>query len=156
MPRDSSLIIRSKIRFLTDNSQRLFFIRCKTTGFCKACQHAFRLCKLLLWKINVNKCCLFSSVGACVFHLDFHCDFRFGCLCKCCIHLKCSIGQTKTKWIHHAVSSLFERLEITITNVDIFRVIVLLQTSEILCTWIIFNGRSNGGCKLSRWCHPSH
>ena len=141
MPCHTTVIIRSHIILLNNNTNLFLLSRCQLLRLRKPNQLSRRISQFPLRNLHINLNNLFPPYLTGIRNRRRHRNLIPGILKNLRSRLKSRIRQPIPKRIKHLI--LRKRLKITISDINIFLIIILKRISEILSRRIILNISSN-------------
>ena len=141
MPCHTTVIIRSHIILLNNNTNLFLLSRCQLLRLRKPNQLSRRISQFPLRNLHINLNNLFPPYLTGIRNRHRHRNLIPGILKNLRSRLKSRIRQPIPKRIKHLI--LRKRLKITISDINIFLIIILKRIPEILSRRIILNISSN-------------
>ena len=141
MPCHTTVIIRSHIILLNNNTNLFLLSRCQLLRLRKTNQLSRRISQFPLRNLHINLNNLFPPYLTGIRNRHRHRNLIPGILKNLRSRLKSRIRHPIPKRIKHLI--LRKRLKITISDINIFLIIILKRISEILSRRIILNISSN-------------
>ena len=141
MPCHTAVIIRSHIILWNNNTNLFLLSRCQLLRLRKPNQPPGRISQFPLRNLHINLNNLFPPYLTGIRNRRRHRNLIPGILKNLRSRLKSRIRQPIPKRIKHLI--LRKRLKITISDINIFLIIILKRIPKILSRWIILNISSN-------------
>ena len=141
MPCHTAVIIRSHIILRNNNTNLFLLSRCQLLRLRKPNQPPGRISQFPLRNLHINLNNLFPPYLTGIRNRRRHRNLIPGILKNLRSRLKSRIRQPIPKRIKHLI--LRKRLKITISDINIFLIIILKRIPKILSRWIILNISSN-------------
>ena len=151
----TAVIIGCKRIFLYIERQFLFFSRFQAFRLAESRQYPRRFPQLSLRRARIHQHDLFACTFSCIIY--FHPDKpAVLLLLHTARHSKRSVRESESERIQHLVLSRVKCLEITVSHINIFRVLIPVRAAEMRRRRVILHRPGNRIGQSAAGIHPAH